>query len=170
MVLLVAGLTAAACNSDSSGDTTTTFSVITTTTTPLTTVASTTTGAPASTAPVSSTSTTRGVISDPEWSIVERLESDQGATVVVQLDPESYERITDIDIQNIIEDVIEGFPPILEIHVVDSDEAAAIVLSDVIDTDDQAILGSHYFARLEDGFRIVYVGPFEDFGVIVLSS
>ena len=32
------------------------------------------------------------------------------------------------------------------------------------------ILAVHYLARLEDGFRIVYLGPFEDSGTAVLGS
>lgn len=175
LLAVAVALVAAGCNRDSGEGTTTSLDNITTTSIAPTTSPSTppTTSQPttvATTASTSSTSSIPGQIPDPEWSISERIEGDDGATVVVLLDPESYERITDIDLQNIIEDVIELFPPIFEVHVVDSQEAADVVLSDVIDTDDQAILGAHYFARLEDGFRIVYVGPFEDFGITILGS
>lgn len=172
LLAVVVTLITTACNRDESGNTTTTLGAITTTTAvPTTQFPTTSVSTPApTTSTTSSTSTTRAAIPEPEWTIVERIEGDDGATVVVLLDPESYERLTDIDIQNIIEDVIELFPPILEVHVVDSQEAADVVLSEVIDTDDVLILSTHYFARLEEGFRIVYEGPFSDFGVVVLGS
>jgi hypothetical protein len=168
-------LVAVGCSRDSGEGTTTSLDSVTTTSfAPASSSSSPSTTAPAttvaSTAPASSTSTNPGQIPEPEWTISQRTEGDDGATVVVLLDPESYERITDIDLQNIIEDVIEMFPPIYEVHIVDSQEAADVVVSEVIDTDDQAILGAHYFARLEEGFRIVFVGPFEDFGITILGS
>ena len=169
--MLLVALVAAACNGDDGGETTTSLGAITTTSlAPL--GSSTTTAAPTSTTEPETTTTTiaDSVISEPEWTIAERVEGDDGATIVILLDPESYERLTDIDIQNVIEDAIEMFPPIYEAHVVDSEEAADIVLSDVIDTPDQAILDDHYLARLEEGFRIVFVGPFAEFGQIILTS
>ena len=173
LLAVAVALVAVGCNRDSGDTTITTLDSITTTS-----VAETTSSPPPTTArprtvpptSSSSTSTTSGQIPEPEWSISQRTEGEDGATVVVLLDPESYERITDIDLQNIIEDVIENFPPIYEVHIVDSQEAADVVLSEVIDTGDQAILTAHYFARLEEGFRIVFVGPFEDFGITILGS
>jgi hypothetical protein len=167
---LLVALVATGCNGDDTSDTTTSLAAITTTSlVPL--ESSSTTSAPTSTTePETTTTIGDSAISEPEWAITERVESDDGATIVILLDPESYERLTDIDIQNVIEDAIDLFPPIYEAHVVDSEEAADIVLSDVIDTPDQAILDEHYLARLEEGFRIVFVGPFAEFGQIILTS
>lgn len=165
-----AALVLVACNGDETSETTTSLAAITTTSlSPLD--SSSTTGA-TTTTQVDSTTTTvgDGVIPDPEWTIAQRVEGDDGATVVILLDPESYERLTDIDIQNVVEDAREMFPPIYEVHVVDSEEAASTVLSEVIDTGDQAILDDHYLARLEEGFRLVFVGPFSEFGQIILTS
>lgn len=166
---MVLALAVSGCNGDGDGSTTTIGAITTTSTT----VAP--TESPASTigtVTTSSTTTARVVTvpPQPEWTIVERTDGDDGDTVVVLLDPTSYESVTDIDIQTIIEDVVEMFPPILEVHLVDSQEAADVVLSEVIDTDDQSILEEHYLARLEEGFRIVYTGPFSDFGITILGS
>lgn len=166
-----AALVLVACNGDETSETTTSLAAITTTSlSPID--SSSTTEATTSTTQAESATTTgaNGVISDPEWIIAQRVPGDNGATVVILLDPDSYERLTDIDIQNVVEDAREMFPPIFEVHVVDSEEAAATVLSEVIDTNDQAILEDHYLARLEEGFRLVFVGPFSQFGQIILTS
>ena len=44
------------------------------------------------------------------------------------------------------------------------------VLVEQPDEDQGLILANHYLARLEEGFRIVYVGPFEESGTAVLGS
>lgn len=171
LLVVVVALSATACSGDDTSETTTSLGAITTTSlSPL--ESSSTTLATTSTTQVETTTTTSadGVIPDPEWTIAQRVEGDDGATVVILLDPESYERLTDIDIQNVVEDARQMFPPIYEVHVVDSEEAAATVLSEVIDTGDQAILDDHYLARLEEGFRLVFVGPFSEFGQIILTS
>lgn len=164
-------LAVTACNGEDTSETTTSLAAITTTTqappAETTTSSSTTTSA---TVVESTTTTGDGVIAEPEWTIAQREEGDNGATVVILLDADSYERLTDIDVQNVVEDALAMFPPIFEVHVVDSQEAADVVLSEVIDTDDQAILADHYLARLEEGFRLVFVGPFSDFGVTILGS
>ena len=174
LLTIVAALVVAGCNGDTVEGTTTTLGEVTTTSIgsiqPAGGVTSSTVLPTTSSTSTTTSSTAPPPPLEPQWSIVERIEGEDGATVTVLLDPESYERLTDIDLQNIIEDVIEMFPPIYEVHLVDSEEAAAVVLSDVIDTNDQAILGDHYFVRLEEGFRLVFVGPFSDFGITILGS
>ena len=174
LLAMTVALVATGCNRDSAEETTTTLGEVTTTAidaaTSTTTTRATTPPSTTTTTEAATTSTTRSAIPEPEWTIAQRIDGDDGATVVVLLDPESYERLTDIDVQNIVEDAIDMFPPIYEVHVVDSQDAADIVLSDVIDTDDQPTLDDHYFARLEEGFRLVFLGPFSDIGITILGS
>jgi hypothetical protein len=93
-----------------------------------------------------------------------------GDTVVLLLDPASYTSLSDLDLYDVIADAADRFPPIFEAHVVDSPEAADAVLLEEPDEDQVGILSVNYLARLEDGFRIVYLGPFEESGTAVLGS
>ena len=107
----------------------------------------------------------------PEYRIAERIISvETGDTVVLLLDPASYTSLSDLDLYDVIADVVDRFPPIFEAHVVDSQDAASVVLAEEPDEDQQRILAEHYFVRLEDGFRIVYVGPFEGTDEAILGS
>ena len=69
-----------------------------------------------------------------------------------------------------IADAVDRFPPILVAHVVDSRDAVEAVLLEQPDENQERILADSYLARLEDGFRIVYLGPFEESGTAVLGS
>ncbi len=116
-----------------------------------------------------------GVAAIPEFTIVSRDPSgsdDEGDTVVILLDPESYESLTDIDLQNVIAEVVDEAPPVGEAHVVDSEDVTEIVLMPrgELTAEQQRLLDIHYMARLEDAFRIVYVGPFTDTPNTVLGS
>jgi len=168
-VLLVVALLGAGCSGDEADDTTTT------------TVAPSTTAAGSAGTPApgggsdGSTTTTAAVdeetsFSIPAYEVVNRVEGDQGATVVVLLDPATYTALTDVDLQNVIEDVIDRFPPVYEVHVVDDISAADLVLADGVQPAQQEILDEHYLVRLEEGFTIVYVGPFSDFPVTIIAS
>jgi len=106
----------------------------------------------------------------PAYEVVNRVEAEQGATVVVLLDPATYTALTDVDLQNVIEDVIDRFPPVYEVHVVDDISAADLVLADGVQPAQQVILDEHYLVRLEEAFTIVYVGPFSDFPVTIIAS
>ena len=107
----------------------------------------------------------------PEYRIAERIVAPEtGDTVVLLLDPASYTSLSDLDLYDVIADAVDRFPPILVAHVVDSPEAASAVLLEQPDEDQELLLADHYLARLEDGFRIVYLGPFEDSGTAVLGS
>jgi hypothetical protein len=90
--------------------------------------------------------------------------------VVLLLDPASYTSLSDLDLYDVIADAVDRFPPIFEAHVVDSQDAASAVLIEEPDEDQQRTLTEHYFVRLEDGFRIVYVGPFEGTDEAILGS
>ncbi len=166
---MVAGIAVlvAACTSAGSDDATTT----TTTQTPLTTSAP----ADTSSSTVTSTTTTTilGELSPPDYRIVERTKSDEegvGDTVVVLLEPSSYDSLTDIDLFDVIAEVVELFPPISVVHIVDDPAAANVVANpDATDAEIRAVQ-QNYLARLDDGFKITYLGPFAGSGTAVLGS
>ncbi len=108
----------------------------------------------------------------PTFSIVTREPGDEGDTVVVLLDPESYDTLTDIDLQNVLAVLVEDFPPVYEAHVVDSEDVTELVLaaSNELDAEGRRLLNLHYLVRLDEGFRITYVGPFEDVPTAILGS
>ena len=160
--LLLTGLAclAAACTFGAE-ETTTTEAIleVTTTAPPETTTTVTTTLAPLSEP------------SFPEYSIARRIEATDGRdTVVVLLDPSSYQVLSDIDLYDVVADVVDRFPPIFEAHVVDSPEAADAVLSEAPTEEELQVLSEHYLVSLEDGFRLVYQGPFAELGTAVLGS
>jgi hypothetical protein len=152
-------LLGAACSIGADTTTTTTEALVEITTVPpVETTITTTTLAPLS-AP-----------SFPSYSIVQRREDSNGDTVVVLLDPTSYEILSDVDLYDVLVDVVERFPPIVEAHVVDSPAAAQAVLVEEPSDEQLQTLGEHYLVSLEEGFRIVYRGPFADLGTSVLGS
>jgi hypothetical protein len=106
----------------------------------------------------------------PEFTILSRTPSDEGDTVVVLLDPNSYESLTDIDLQNVISEVVDDFPPVFEAHVIDDETVAPFLAATEVTADQQQLLNVHYLVRLDEGFRITFVGPFEDSGSTVLGS
>jgi hypothetical protein len=139
-----------------------------------TTVAPVSTLAPTTTLAEASSSTTLAPLTQltpPSYQIVARIPTDAGGDeVVVLLDPTSYETISDLDIHDIIAEVVELFPPVTVMHVVD-DPAAANVVADPEATDEAKLaVADHYLARLESGFRITYLGPLVASGSAVLGS
>jgi len=106
----------------------------------------------------------------PTYTIVSREAGDEGDIVVVLLDQSTYESLTDIDLHNVIADVVERFSPIFEVYVVDTQAAADALLATDRTVAQEAELDQHYLARLEEGFRIVYVGPYESAGIAILGS
>ena len=163
---MVAAVAIMFASCSSSSDTTTTTSTTTTTTTTTTVPTSTTT-----TAPTTTTTLPQEAPAFPEYRIAERIIAPEtGDTVVLLLDPASYTSLSDLDLYDVIADAVDRFPPILVAHVVDSPDAVEAVLLEQPDADQELILTTHYLARLEDGFRIVYLGPFEESGTAVLGS
>jgi hypothetical protein len=167
-VSLVLG--AGACSGDDAEETTTTASDAVTTT-------SATQGNQASASTTTTTATTTSTsegdpstVTIPRYQIVSREAGEDGDILVVLLDPDSYDGLTDIDLQNVVAEVVDEFPPVLEAHVVDSPEAADVVLEADRTEEDDALLADHYLARLEEGFRIVFSGPFEGRGDMILGS
>lgn len=158
--------TVAACSGDDEGEGTTT------TAPPLSSTTTTTRGGTAdpggTTGSVETTTTVGSALSLPAYEIVRRDPGDAGDTVVVVL--ESDGTLTDIDLQNVVADIVDRFPPIYEAHVVDSPDAAAVVLDEAPDAATLALLAEHYLVRLEEGFRIVFTGPFSTINSTVLGS
>jgi hypothetical protein len=176
VISAVSAVSAAGCSGDDAEESTTTSSLD-----PVTTLAASDVSTPASNsgaatseAPTgdagSTTPSTEG-LGPPGYEIASRTDGDDGDTVVVLLDPDSYTSLSDIDLQSVIRDVYDKFPPIATVHLVDSDEVVELVLTERVLTDDEmALLDQHYFARLEDGIRIVFLGPFDDYDIAILGS
>ncbi|MEA2001735.1 MAG: hypothetical protein U9N84_07620 [Actinomycetota bacterium] len=165
---------AAAC----SGDDETTDPVLTSSTTaaPIPTLAdggdatATASGTAAATTTTSTTTTEVPELSFPQYRIVSREATELGDVVVVLLDPTTYESLSDIDIHNVMSDLVEQFGPINEAHIVETQAAADALFVEDLTPEQQTILDNNYIARLEEGFRIVYVGRFEESGVAILGS
>ncbi|MCL1601326.1 MAG: hypothetical protein M3112_07300 [Actinomycetia bacterium] len=116
------------------------------------------------------TSVPKTVLSAPEYQIVDRIEGDSGDTVIVLLDPETYGPLTDLDLYDLIAEVVELFPPIAVVHVVDEAAAANIVANPDASDDERTAVAANYLARLDDGVKIIYLGPFASSGTAVLGS
>ncbi len=144
-------------------DVSTTGGTDATTSSPDSTAGSTTTVA----APDSTTSTV--AVEVPEYSIESRTGGTGGDTVVILLEPGTY---TDLDLETIVVDVVERFAPVATVHVVDDSSVVPLVLEDLsaLAAEEQALLDLHYFARLEEGFRLVFQGPFATVGQVILGS
>ena len=139
-----------------------------------TTIAPITTLAPSTTTTVEPTTTTLAPIQEldaPSYRIVDRQPIEgSGDEVVVLLDPSSYDSLTDLDLYDLIAEVVELFPPVSVLHVVDSAAAANLVVNAEATDAERASLASNYLARLDDGFRVTYLGPFATSGSAVLGS
>lgn len=110
------------------------------------------------------------VPSVPQYEVVSREPGSDGDTLIVLLDAGSYTSLSDIDLQNVIADVYDRFAPVFEAHVVDDPEAAVIASRDGPAAVALSTFADHYLVRLEDGFRIVFLGRFEDAGTTTLGS
>jgi hypothetical protein len=162
VLVMSVALAIASCTSSSEEPTSTV--AVTVTTLPSTTVTSEATTSTTSTMPISP-------ITPPEYQIVSRAATDgNGDEVVVLLDPTSYVTLTDLDIYDVIAEVVELFPPVTVLHIVDDPQAANVVANPEATDTDRAAAAAHYLARLDDGYRIVYLGPFEGTASAVLGS
>ena len=121
-------------------------------------------------AAATTTTLSGGAPAIPQFEIVQREPGDEGDIVVVLLDPTSYETLTDIDLQNVIAEVVEDFPPVYEVHVIDDERVAGLVEQDELTPEEQQLLDLYYLAHLDEGFRISFEGPFSDVASTVLGS
>lgn len=124
----------------------------------------------ATTTTTTTTTTTAPELGFPQYSIISREASEDGDIVVVLLDTETYESLSDLDVLNVMSDLVEQFAPVYEAHVVETQAAADALFVEEPTDAQKAALDIGYVARLEEGFRIVYVGPLEDSGVAILGS
>lgn len=129
------------------------------------------------TAPPTTTTTTSTTLAPlaepafPEYSIARRVVSEDGRdTVVVLLDPDSYQILSDVDLHDVLAEVVERFPPVYTAYVVDDLIAVDAVLAPEPTEEQLQVLSEHYLVSLEEGFRIVYRGPFAELGTSVLGS
>ena len=163
--LVAVALIAAACTSSSAPETTTSSSL-----TPLTTSA-TTASTVSTVAETTTTTQPLSTLTPPEYAIVDRAETDApGDTVVVLLDVESYTSLTDIDLYDVIAEVVDLFPPISMLHIVDDVGAVNTVANPEATSEELATIEENYLALLEDGFKITYLGPFAASGTAILGS
>ncbi len=167
-----------ACSGDDGQDTTTSLGDAVTTlapapNTPGTTSSSVTATTEAPPDETTLTSTSGPPLGLPMYEIAFRSDGgDSGDTVVVLLDPASYTSLSDIDLQDVIRDVYDQFPPVAIAHVVDAEQAVTLVVAEPNSLTEEEVtyLDQHYFARLEDGIRIIYVGPFDQYPIAILGS
>jgi len=124
----------------------------------------------ATTSSTSTTTSTLPELSFPEYSIVSREASDNGDVVVVLLDPTTYESLSDIDVLNVMFDLVEQFAPVYEAHIVETQAAADALFVEEPSEAERTALANDYIARLEEGFRVVYVGPLADSDPTILGS
>lgn len=116
------------------------------------------------------TTTVAPALSFPEYSIISREEAESGDIVVVLLDPTTYESLSDLDVLNVMSDLVEQYAPVFEAHIVETQAAADALFIEEPTEAEQTALDNYYIARLEEGFRIVYVGPLEGSDDTILSS
>lgn len=163
-VALCAAVLASACtsgNDDASGSDSTAATLASTTTVPTTEPPTTTT----------STLAPLLTVTPPQYQIVSRVPTEEGGDeVVVLLDPSTYDSLSDIDIFDVIVEVVELFPPIAILHVVDDAVAANVVTDPDASQEARELLADHYLARLDGGFTITYLGPFASSGTAILGS
>lgn len=161
--LAALALIASGCSSGGGPETTIATDPITTLP-PSTTVAATTEATTTTLPPVNE-------LSAPAYRIFARTPTDGlGDEVTVLLDPSSYDSLTDIDLYDVIFEVVEFFPPVTTLHVVDTTAAAVVVSNPDASEEDVDAVAANYLARLDDGFRITYLGPFASSGSTVLGS
>ena len=172
LVGLVVFLIAACSGDDEADDSTTTVTGDSGTITTLSTAGGATESTAADTATTTTTTTTTEApeLTFPEYQIISREASEDGDIVVVLLDPTTYESLSDIDIHNVMSDLVDQFSPVYEAHIVETQAAADALFVENPSEDEQMALANDYIARLEEGFRIVYVGRFEESGVAILGS
>lgn len=126
--------------------------------------------AASATTTTSTTTTAAPELTFPEYRIVSRESTESGDVVIVLLDPETYESLSDLDIHNVMSDLVEQFAPVYEAHIVETQAAADALFVEEPTEDQQTALANDYLARLEEGFRIVYLGPLADAEEAILGS
>jgi hypothetical protein len=153
--VLALGLLLAACNKGTEPTLTTVTNPVTESTT--TSSSSTTTS---TTTETEATTTTAGSL--PGYSVVA---GGADAPLVLLVEPGAY---SDIDLRNVVDDAIGRFGP-SDLYVVDSQEAADLVLVENPTAEQQRILDEHEFARVI-GDQLEFLGPYASSGTVSIGS
>jgi len=156
-------LAVVACNGDDGVELSTTSSVISG---QPTTVESSTT-----TAPSSGEGATTSLVgqSVSGYEIVARETDTAGETLYIVIPPGAY---TDVDIENFVLDLVESGTATFGAEVFD--DAAAVEAYRKPETDrteeEGTLVSQHHFVSLQNGTTIVFRGPFESSGEMVIGS
>lgn len=164
LILLVAlGVVATACDSDEA-ELSTTTSVVTGTTEVLEPGTTTTTSGSDS-----ATSTTLVGETVATHEVTERISTDNGEIVYIVIPPGAY---TDVDLVNFIGDLKEADPDLWGAEVFDDPAGpeALVVPEDERTEEQQETLDEHHFVSLANGDRVIFQGPFSEFGEFILGS
>lgn len=156
MVLVVA-----ACDSEGEVELTTTSSVVGSTTAPDTETSSTESG--------DTTTTTLVGERVDDFEIVSRESTDDGETLYIVVPEGSY---TDVDMENFIGDLIDNDDAIESVEVFDDQAGYEAFLLDESDrtADDLVAIDEHHLVSLVDRSRIIFRGPYEEFGEVAIGS
>jgi len=106
------------------------------------------------------TTTTAGSL--PSYSIVA---GGSSAALVLLVEPGTY---SDIDLRNVVDDAIGRFGP-SDLYIVDSQDAADLVLVEHPTAEQQRILDEHEFVRVI-GDQLEFLGPYESSGTVSIGS
>jgi hypothetical protein len=166
LVAVVVALISVACTSSESDPTPSTVADA-----PLTTLVASDATEPVGDSTTTTTSMPKTVLTAPAYKIVDRILGEgTGDTVIVLLDPETYDSLTPHDLYDLIAEVVELFPPIAVVHIVDDAAAANTVANAEASEAERQAVKANYLARLDNGFQITYLGPFASSGTAVLGS
>ena len=99
------------------------------------------------------------------YDIRHREPSDSGDRLVVLIEPGDY---TEIDLSNLVLDIVEENEPVDQLDVVDSQGALNAVIRNPDGLTRQQT--RHYVLRLENGNRVVFLGPYSDLGSFIIGS
>jgi hypothetical protein len=164
VTVAVAAFSAACTSADSDATTSSTADA------PVTTLVTTQDTQP-DTDTTTTTAAPKSILTPPGYKIVDRIPGEgEGDTVVVLLDPATYDSLTDLDLYDLIAEIVELFPPVAVVHVVDDAQAGNVVGDPDASEADREAIAMNYLARLDNGFKITYLGPFASSGTAVLGS
>jgi hypothetical protein len=155
------GLVISACDSEGEVELTTTSSIITSTTPP--DVEATDDGNEGGT-----TTTLAGqAVSSHE--VVLRESTDDGEILYVVIPSGDY---TDVDLENFVGNLVENDENISSMEVFDDADAVAVFLLDESEQTaaDLVLIDEHHLVTLVDRNRIIFRGPYEEMGEIVIGS
>lgn len=162
-LLAALAVVAAACDSDEAALSTTTSVLTDTTEAPERESTTTIDGTDATT----STTLVGETVSGHE--VVARISTDNGEVLHIVIPEGAY---TDVDLVNFIGDLKEADPDLWGVEVFDDPSAAEAFATpeDERTEEEQQALDDHHFVTLTNGDRVIFQGPFSEFGEFVLAS